>query len=150
VERHPLGTNTKDLGVRPRGVAQSKSSRADLFCGNVQPQGRKGRDVEVVERHQNLWDFLEGLLKLHDVLEVPLSFTIFEGLKGVIISSNSVIASLDMHLDRSLVGQCKPTAKPSQAASRPAMKLAIVDALALAEMGSKQREIAETSEVPTG
>jgi hypothetical protein len=32
----------------------------------------------VVERHQNLWDFLEGLLKLHDVLEVPLSFTIFE------------------------------------------------------------------------
>jgi hypothetical protein len=75
------------------------------------------------------------------MLEVPLSFTIFEGLKGVIISSNSVIASLDMHLDLSLVGQCKPTAKPSQAASRPAMKLAIVDALALAAMGPKRREI---------
>ena len=141
MERHPLGTDTKDLGVRPRGVAQSKSGRVDLFCGNVQPQGRKGRDVEVVERYQNLWDFFEGLLKLHDMLEVPLSFTIFEGLKGVIICSNSVISSLDMHLDRSLVGQCKSTAKPSQTAARPTMKLAVVDALARAEMGSKQREI---------
>ena len=141
MERHPLGTDTKDLGVRPRGVAQSKSGRTDLFCGNVQPEGRKGRDVEVVERHQNSWYFLEGLLKLHEMLEVPLSFTIFEGLKGVIISSNSVIASLDMHLDLSLVGQCKPTAKPSQTASHPTTKLAVVDALALAEMGSKQREI---------
>jgi hypothetical protein len=141
VERHPLGTDTKDLGVRPRGVAQSKSGRTDLFCGNVQPQSCKGRDVEVVERHQNLWYFLEGLLELHDMFEVPLSFTILEGLKGVVISSNSVIASLDMHLDRSLVGQCKPTAKPFQTLSHPTTKLAVVDALALAEMGSKRREI---------
>ena len=141
MERHPLGTDTKDLGVRPRGVAQSKSGRTDLFCGNVQPQGREGRDVEVVERHKNLWYLLEGLLELHDMLEVPLSFTILEGQKGAVISSNSVIASLDTHLDRSLVGQCKPTAKSSQTASHPTTKLAVVNALALAEMGSKRREI---------
>jgi hypothetical protein len=73
-----------------------------------------GRDIETVERHQNLWNFREGLLKLDDVLELPFSLTVFEGLKGATIFSNSVTASLDMHLNRSLPGQCKPTAKHSQ------------------------------------
>lgn len=55
------------------------------------------RDVKAVERYQNLRHIFEGLLKLYAVLEVPLSFTIFEGPKGAIVISNSVMAGLDMH-----------------------------------------------------
>jgi hypothetical protein len=136
VERHPLCTNTKDLGVRSRGVAQSKSGRADLFCGNVQPQGRKGRDVEVVERYQNLWDFFEGLLKLHDMLEVPLSFTIIEGAKSVIVISDSVIASLDMHW----IGRFLTSANRQPNRARPlgtqCRELVAISALVLAKMES--------------
>jgi hypothetical protein len=141
VERHPLGADTKDLGVRPRGIAQGESRCANLFCFNLQPQSGIGGDVEVIDRHKNLWDFLEGFFELHDVLEVPLSFTIFEGVKGAIIFWNNVIASLDMHWIVSIPGKCNPTSKLSQATSRPTSGRAAVEALALAEMECEQREM---------
>jgi len=99
-----------------------------------------GRDIETVERHQNLWNFREGLLKLDDVLELPFSLTVFEGLKGAIIFSNSVIAGLDMHwIGRFLVNaNRRPNA---QALFVQCRKLTAVDALVLAERNSRRGEI---------
>jgi len=97
-----------------------------------------GRDVESVKCHHNLRDFLEGLLKLHDVIEVPFSFTVFERLKGAIVISNSVIASLDMHGS----GACCYVQIDGQIISDHSLqcrKLAAIDALALAETESKVR-----------
>lgn len=97
MKRHPLGAKTKDLGVRPSEVAQSKSRCADLFCLDVHPQSGVGRDVEVVEYYHNFGHSRERSFKPHDVGKAPLSLPVSKRPEGFIVITHSVNAGLDVH-----------------------------------------------------